>query len=211
MIQVTGGPGVELTIGMAGSESHQDSICSLLSADIILRQAFPLMAMRWLLEAPGYKLSSGMRGLPKSCNQSPPVETHFLWLAALGHVPILLGGGECSALIWSDPCHVFTPGALRGPHHPKADGAGKSFLRRKGWETGLAPTYSSRFHYRIQSSLTPKARKASPTRFRVNQILPAASLFRLKNNNKCKAYRQSVCLQLTSKSRLCFQNFCVLI
>ena len=78
LIQVMRGPGVELTLGMAGSESHQDSIYSLLlSVGFILRQAFPLVGVRWLLEAPGYKLSSGMRGLPKSSNQSPPVETHF--------------------------------------------------------------------------------------------------------------------------------------
>ena len=108
------GPAVELSIGTAGSESHQDSIYSLLlSAGIILRQAFPLVGVICLLEAPSYKLSSGMRGLPKSSNQSPPVETHFLRLAALGHMPTL-SPGEVQCSDWSDQCHMFTSGALRG-------------------------------------------------------------------------------------------------
>lgn len=106
----------------AGSESHQDSIYSLLlSVGIILRQAFPLVGVRWLLEAPGYKLSSGMRGLPKSSNQSPPVETHFFWLAALGHMPTP-SPKEVQCSDWSDQCHMFTSGALRRVHTTQTTG-----------------------------------------------------------------------------------------
>lgn len=54
-----------------------------------------------------------MRGLPKSSNQSPPVETHFLRLAPLGHMPTL-SPGEVQCSDWSDQCHMFTSGALRG-------------------------------------------------------------------------------------------------
>lgn len=74
---------------------------------------FPLGGREMASRAPSYKLSSGMRGLPKSSNQSPPVETHFLRLAPLGHMPTL-SPGEVQCSDWSDQCHMFTSGALRG-------------------------------------------------------------------------------------------------
>lgn len=171
MIQVTGGPGVELTIGMAGSESHQDSICSLLSVDIILRQAFPLMAMRWLLEAPGYKLSSGMRGLPKSCNQSPPVETHFLWLAALGHVPIL-SPGECrsdlhsgSAIAWEwlvRPVSRVHPWSAEGSTPPKGRWCCKVVSQKKGLGNGSCTDVQLQIPLQNSVLPDPKGQKSQP-------------------------------------------------
>ena len=158
------GPAVELSIGTAGSESHQDSIYSLLlSAGIILRQAFPLVGVRWLLEPQATNCPVEWEDFLKVLTKALQLKLTFSdWLPWVTCPPC--HPGKCNALIGQTSVTCSPLEHWEGSAPPKLLGwwCWKVVSQKKGMGNGSCTNVKLQIPLQNSVLPDPKGQKSQP-------------------------------------------------